>query len=162
VSAREFGLLAANAAMNRFGLTFHHLALAVRDPKAASGFLSGLGYSESESVFDPAQGVRLAMCSASEHPQIELVSPAEMPGPIDNILKRDAERIYHLCYTSEDATASVAAMRDAGLRVMQVAPQKPAILFGGDLVSFYYVRGFGLIEILQNRTMTEESTHEAD
>lgn len=148
--------------MNRFGLTFHHLALAVRDPKTACGLLSGLGYVESETVFDPEQGVRLAMHTTSNHPSIELVSPADIPGPIDNILKRDAERIYHLCYTSENPAASVAAMRETGLRVMQVAPQKPAILFGGSLVSFYYIKGFGLIEILHKQPMTAEGTHEAD
>jgi len=148
--------------MNRFGLTFHHLALAIRDPKAAGVFLSGLGYSESETVYDPAQGVRLAMCTAPVHPSIELVSPADIAGPLDNLLKRDSERIYHLCYTSEDPAASLEAMRAAGVRVMLVAPQKPAILFDGRPVSFYYVRGFGLIEIIHQEKNMEAIPHEAD
>lgn len=138
--------------MNRFGLSFHHLALAIREPEAAHRFLTGLGYSAGESVYDPEQRVNLTIFTALVgHPDIEVVSPADVPGPLDAVLKCDRERIYHVCYTSEDPAASVAAMREAGLRVMPVSPEKPAVLFGNSLVCFHYVQGIGLIEILHRQ-----------
>jgi hypothetical protein len=41
-------------------------------------------------------------------------------------------------------------MKTAGHRTMVVSPPKPAVLFDYRPVSFYMVRGFGLIEIIED------------
>ena len=43
----------------------------------------------------------------------------------------------------------MAAIKSAGIRVMTVAAPKPAVLFDGKIVGFYQVKGFGLIEIVE-------------
>lgn len=45
-----------------FGLVFHHFGLAVNSPAPAFAFLKELGYENGPSMFDPLQGVNLAMC----------------------------------------------------------------------------------------------------
>lgn len=134
--------------MNTFGLTFHHFGLAVQDPKQAFSFLQALGYEEGVSMFDPLQGVNLAMCSHAEMPDVEVIWPGPKPSPIDGILKRKDSMIYHLCYTTDNPSVSLTKMEEAGLAVLPTTEPRAAILFGGREVSFYFIAGFGLIELI--------------
>lgn len=135
--------------MNAFGLTFHHMGLALKKEDSALTFLAGLGYDEGTRVFDPEQKVNLRLCTADGKPAVELITQGDEPSPLDNILKKYNELIYHTCYETQDLEKSLAAIEASGLRVIPVSPPKPAILFGGRHVSFYTVMGFGLIEILE-------------
>ncbi|NQZ13242.1 MAG: VOC family protein [Alphaproteobacteria bacterium] len=136
--------------MNKYGLTFHHMGLALKKEEEALKFLKGLGYDEGTSVYDPEQKVNLRICTAEGKPSVELVTKADgKEGPLENILKKYNELVYHTCYETQDLDASLEAMEKAGLRILPVVPRKPAILFGGRHVSFYTVMGFGLIEILE-------------
>lgn len=134
--------------MNNFDLTFHHFGLAVHSPEQAFAFLEALGYQNGESMFDPLQGVNLAMSYHAEMPAVEVIWPGDKPSPIDNILKRQDSMIYHLCYTSDNPALSLQKIQDAGFMVLPMSEQRPAILFGGREVSFHMVAGFGLIEII--------------
>jgi hypothetical protein len=129
-------------------MKFHHFGLAVHAPESAFDYLAALGYSVGESVFDPLQGVNLAMCHHPDMPAVELIWPGNSPSPIDALLKRNDALIYHLCYTTDDAAASLAALEARKLRVLNVAGVKPAVLFGGVAVSFHHVGGVGLIELI--------------
>lgn len=136
--------------LQNYGLTFHHFGLAVRDVPAALRVLRGLGYECAEEIHDPLQEVRLLWCEHVSMPAIELVAPTEKPGPIDNILEHGSESIYHICYQSKNIEDCVAAIKSDGVRVLPVASPKPAVLFGGRLVGFYQLKGFGLIEIVED------------
>ena len=132
-----------------FGLKFHHMGLALKKEDKALIFLDGLGYDPSRPVYDPEQKVNLRLCTAENKPSVELITPGTEPGPLDNILKKYNELIYHTCYETENLGDSLDAIEKQGLRILPVSPPKPAILFGGRLVSFYTIMGFGLIEILE-------------
>jgi len=133
-----------------FGLGFHHLGLAVRKPDSATDFLYRLGYRIGKVVLDVEQNVNLVRCAHSVMPSIELVYPTDTSGPVSELLERAGESVYHTCYETSDVKASVDAIETAGHRVVCVRTAKPAILFGGREVSFYYVGGFGLIELLSS------------
>lgn len=135
--------------MNEFGLTFHHMGLALKKENEALKFLAGLGYNEGEKIYDPEQKVNLRICIAEGKPSVELITKGEEEGPLENILKKYNELIYHTCYETQDLDKSLNALETAGLRVIPVSPPTAAILFGGRKVSFYTVMGFGLIEILE-------------
>jgi methylmalonyl-CoA/ethylmalonyl-CoA epimerase len=136
--------------MAGFGLTFHHLGLAVPRSDEAATFLSGLGYALGDRVFDPQQNVNLILCRHPHMPAVEIICPGNGPGPIDKyVSRRPAGIIYHICYETADRIASLAAMTAAGLNPICVAEPLPAVLFGGRAVSFYAVVGIGLIEILE-------------
>ncbi|MDD4914738.1 MAG: VOC family protein [Methylococcales bacterium] len=134
--------------MNEFGLAFHHFGLAVRSPDQAFGFLAALGYQQGETVFDPLQSVNLAMCYHADMPDVEVIWPSAEASPIDAMLKRRDSLIYHLCYTAADPADALLKMEKAGLAVLPAVEPRPAILFGGHEVSFYFVAGFGLIELI--------------
>jgi methylmalonyl-CoA/ethylmalonyl-CoA epimerase len=135
--------------MQSFGLKFHHLGLASRHEDRAVRFLEGLGYSIGERVFDPLQNVYLCLCRADAMPDVEIVTPTNSPGPLDNILKTADAMIYHSCYETRNLDESLRAMRESGHRVICVSSPKSAVLFNGRHVSFYAIRGFGLIELLE-------------
>jgi catechol 2,3-dioxygenase-like lactoylglutathione lyase family enzyme len=137
--------------MSGFGLRFHHLGLAVRNPEKAIRFLRGLGYSIGESVFDTVQNVNLIMCAHDSMPAVEVISPGSTSGPVDNLVNRFSSGIvYHTCYITDSLEASVAAIRQAGLRVTPMSKTQSAVLFGGKPVSFHVISGMGLVEIIEN------------
>ena len=135
--------------LDQYGLSFHHFGLAVRDVAAALKVLEGLGYTCSDEIYDPLQEVRLVWCTHATMPAMELVAPTDKPGPIDNILEHSSESIYHLCYEARNIEESIDAIKAAGIRVLPVAPPKPAVLFDNRRVGFYQLKGFGLIEIVE-------------
>ena len=135
---------------NKWGLAFHHLGLAAKDPKAAAQFLTGLGYHIGPMIFDPLQNVHLAMCGHDQMPDVEIICPAEGPGPLDKLLSTHKDGlVYHMCYTCADLDGSLDALEsDEHLSVRSISPPTEAILFGGKRVSFYLIEGLGLIEII--------------
>lgn len=137
-----------------FGLRFHHLGLAVAEPTTAFHFLSALGYIEGAAVFDPLQGVNLSLRCHATMPNVEVIWPGEGPSPIDRMIRR-GPMIYHLCYVTSDADASIAAMVAAGFDVVCVSSPKPALLFGGIPVSFHSVDQFGLVELIHGEPAVE-------
>ncbi len=135
--------------MNQFGLTFHHIGLALRQDGDAITFLKGLNYEIGEQVFDPEQNVHLRLCTSSNAPAVEIITPGEGDGPLTPILKKYDQLFYHSCYETQDLEKSLESLEEASLRVLPVSPPTPAILFGGRKVSFHTITGFGLIEILE-------------
>ena len=130
------------------GLSFHHHGLALRHDDDAVLFLAGLGYAIGELVEDLVQDVRLRLCTHPAMPAVEIVLPGSGAGPLTGLLKRHDQLLYHTCYETADRAQALAAIEAAGLRAVEVLGPTPAVLFGGRLVSFHTVMGFGLIELL--------------
>lgn len=129
-------------------LRFHHHGLAVREDTDALNFLALLGYDCGPLVYDPVQNVRLRLCSHLAMPTVEIVMAGEGLGPLDAILRRQDQLLYHTCYEVDDRAGVLDALEQADLRVFEVLGPTPAILFGGRKVSFHTVMGLGLIELL--------------
>ena len=137
--------------MHGFELAFDHLGLATRNAKQTLAFLRGLGYRSPEPVYDPLQRVHLVLCEHAAMPAVEVIYAAgDEVGPLDAILAQQPQSIYHLCFRTPDLTQTLAAFKAASHRIMVVSPPQPAVLFGGRRVSFYMVRNFGLIEIIED------------
>lgn len=133
--------------MQAYGLRFHHLGLAVPAPDQAFAFLAGLGYAAGAQTFDPLQNVNLAMRHHASMADVEVIWPGDGPSPIDRMIKH-GNMIYHMCFETDDAAASIAALEADGLRVFSLGEPKPARLFGGVPVSFHRVDQVGLIEFI--------------
>ena len=136
--------------MTSYGFRFHHLGLAVPQPDPAFRFLGTLGYAAGAQTFDPLQNVNLAMRHHGQMPDVEVIWPGDGPSPIDQMIKR-GNMIYHMCFETDDAARSIAAMEADGLRVFSLGAPKPARLFGGVPVSFHRVDGVGLVEFIHGR-----------
>lgn len=130
---------------------FHHFGLATRDATQSVATLTAMGYAASEQIFDPLQNVNLVWCEHEHMPAVEVVYPAESPGPLEPYLAEHAEMIYHVCYVADDIGSAVASIEAAGIRLLTVVEPRPAVLFDGRSVAFYLARGLGLIEILERR-----------
>jgi methylmalonyl-CoA/ethylmalonyl-CoA epimerase len=135
--------------MKQYGLRFHHLGLAVSEPQRAIRFLGGLGYDTGVVTYDALQQVNLMMCRHHDMPDVEVIFPGETPGPIDKLLAVNGECVYHLCYETDNLQIVLAEMQQDNNRLICISHPKPAVLFANRQVSFYAVRGFGLIEILE-------------
>jgi hypothetical protein len=94
------------------------------------------------------QKVNLAMRHHDRMPDVEVIWPGSEVSPIDRMLKHSDSMIYHLCYTSKNVEASLAALESAGLEVLPLGIAQPALLFDGIEVSFYNITGVGIIEII--------------
>jgi methylmalonyl-CoA/ethylmalonyl-CoA epimerase len=135
--------------MDGFGLEFDHFGLATRQPEITLSFLRALGYRTHDPVHDPLQLVDLVLCRSPTMPAVEVISSADAANPLMAVLAAQPQAIYHLCYRSQNLAASLAAMKAAGHRVLRVSEPKPAVLFDNKEVSFYMVRGFGMLEIIE-------------
>jgi len=136
--------------MPDFGMTFHHMGLAVRQEDQAINFLEGMDYRIGDKIYDPEQNVHLRLCTALDKPAFELIMQGIGDGPLDTILKHTSEIIYHTCYETDCLDKTLSALEATDLRVFPIVPPKPALLFGNRKVSFYQVMGFGFIELLES------------
>jgi hypothetical protein len=138
--------------LNDFGFSFHHfgLAVAAQCELQASAFYRGLGYCFSKKIYDDQQNVHLIWCTHDVMPSVEIILPGYGNNPLAPILKDKTEAIYHQCLLSSDILNSLLKVKEAGLRVVQVAPPKKAVLFDNLHVSFYYIKGIGLVEVLES------------
>jgi methylmalonyl-CoA/ethylmalonyl-CoA epimerase len=132
------------------GLKFHHHGLAVKKDAQALDMLHFLGYAPGEKIFDPLQNVYVRLCTSPVHPAIEIVMPGpEGKSPIETLISKYDELIYHTCYETDNLAVTLAALEEKGLRCLCIAERRPAVLFGGRHVSFYKVFGWGIIELLE-------------
>ena len=141
---RTNGIASATAA-----LAFHHFGLAVASPEEAFRYLASLGYVAGNTAYDPIQRVNLAMRHHPVMPDVEVIWPGDGPSPIDKMIKRTGTMIYHLCYACPSAEQALDALAASGVEIVPVSAPAPAVLFGGQKVSFHHISGFGLIELLE-------------
>ena len=128
---------------------FHHFGLAVKDFKASLAFYEHQGYRCTEPIIDPIQGVELIFCKSDRLPDIELIKPVDPDAPpLAKFLAKNNEIIYHVCY-EVDNIEKVPTELFSENRVFCVGKPQPAVLFDNRLVSFYYIRDVGVIELLQ-------------
>ena len=133
------------------GIRFHHLGLLTDQPGAAATALTLLGFGVAEPVFDPLQGVELRMAEGhNDFARIEIITPGSGDSALSKLVKRRGDYMYHSCFTVKKVSATLAALADLGLRVVTVSEPKPAVLFGGKLVSFHSVEGLGLVEFIED------------
>lgn len=130
-------------------LIFHHLGLAVKELLPAKMFLETIGYIFLEPIFDPLQNVNLVMTFHSTMPAVEVIYPKDNNSPISKMLDTHSNGlIYHMCYYTNNLQEALKELKQNNI-VFCVSEPKPAILFGGKKVSFYMIKGVGLIEILE-------------
>jgi hypothetical protein len=142
--------MTADGLTGKYGLTFHHLGLAVQQQETAAVFLSNLGYRIGPIVYDPIQNVNLCLCEHASMPTVEIISPGPGKSPIDRYLREHKEGlVYHMCFATRDLTASMSELKaDPQVKAIFWAEPQEAILFGGRKIVFGIINGLGLIELL--------------
>lgn len=127
----------------------HHIGVAVEDVMTAKETLSRIGYEVSDSVSDASLGVDLALARKHGHPTIELVKRAEKTGLGRDPETEDAGTAYHVCFEVESIEEVVTQLAEEEVNFFGLEDPKPAKLFDNRRVGFFYVDGFGLVELLE-------------
>ena len=128
---------------------FHHFGLATMEPSKATTFLKSLGYDIGDQIHDPEQNVNLMFCTHASMPSVEVILPGKGESPLNEIIREGKSRVYHICYEVGSTEEFIRQTEEKGLRVVELAGPKPAILFDGRTVSFHYIKGFGIFELLE-------------
>ena len=129
-------------------MKFHHHGLAVRNPQPAREWLVTLGYTLSESIYDPLQKVYLQLAERKDTPTVELVWSDLEKSPLTKWLQTESTHLYHTCYEVDRIEETPQNLKEKG-RAIPIGRPQPAILFNNRLILFVYLKGLGLIELLE-------------
>lgn len=101
----------------------HHVAIAVPSlAQAREHYAGALGLAASEPEFVPQQGVNVLVLYAGTQ-RIELVEPATPDSPITKFLATRGPGIHHVAWKVENCAAAIAALKSAGLRMIDDTPR---------------------------------------
>jgi len=128
------------------------MGLLTDQPELAAKHLEALGYVVGEFIFDPEQGVTLAMCKSQYgSPQIEIITPDKSNQSLYRLLQRKGDYIYHLCFEIQSLENVIDTLKEYfGDGIVQIVKPKPALLFNNARVAFYAVAGIGIIELVES------------
>lgn len=128
-------------------LRFHHIGVACRSIALERRAWEALGYRQENMPFtDPLQGVN-GLFLIGPGPRMELLEP--LPGAETETLMpflKAGTKMYHQAYETTDLEAATGALKN--LRAKIVSPPKPAVAFGGRLVSFLMLPNLLIVELI--------------
>ena len=133
--------------MKNFGLKFHHLGLATDNPKLTLRILKNIGYKPIKTRSNKNYNVKNIICSSKSHPTVEIVAKMGGKSPIDNIVKKNKNLVYHICYSSKNLKKTLNMMKKKKLSIVKISNSYLSPFEGVD-ASFFFLRGIGIIEIM--------------
>ena len=133
--------------MKNFGLKFHHLGLATDNPKLTLRILKNIGYKPIKTRSNKNYNVKNIICASQSHPTIEIVAKMGGKSPIDNIVKKNKNLVYHICYSSKNLKKTLNMMKKKKLSIVKISNSYLSPFEGVD-ASFFFLRGIGIIEIM--------------
>ncbi len=124
-------------------MKLHHIGIATPSIPESIEYLKETTEIENvgDIIFDPEQNAELCMVEIKNGTDIEFVS-----GEVVSRLVKKGQRLYHLCWETEDIEAQIQSMVEEGALI--VSPLKPAVLFHGRRVAFL-MTSLGLTELVE-------------
>ena len=132
--------------MNHQDLNFHHIGVLTDNIERSKSELSDFGFIFIKDIFDPLQKVDLAFGNNSQNILLELVCPRE-GSKIQRLIKKNGVGPYHLCFEVSSILDFEPELKKRGY-LCTLKPTK-AIAFDNRLVSFFFSKNLGLIELLE-------------
>ena len=129
-----------------------HLGMAVHCIEEASRLYRDVLGLPSEHIEEiPDQKVRVA-CFQLGEARIELLEPTAEDSPIANFLDKKGPGLHHVAYRVDDLPATLAALRSAGIRLIDETPRRGA---HGMLIAFAHPKSTGgvLMEFCQKEAV---------
>ena len=126
----------------------NHVAIAVRDIHATLALYQRLfGMVASDLVELPDQQVCAALASVGTS-RLEFIQPTSDDSAIARFLERRGEALHHICFEVDDLEATLIALRDEGLDLVDDTPRHGLV---GE-IAFIHPRSTGgvLIELVEN------------
>ncbi len=131
-----------------------HVGIAVRDLNAGIDLYTSLfGLTVAGRETNEAQGVREAMLSVADSPggasYVQLLEPLGPDTPVGRFLAARGEGVHHIGYGVDDVAASLAALREQGVRLVDERPRHGSL---GASIAFLHPKSVGgvLTELVQS------------
>jgi len=130
-----------------------HVGVAVTDIEKAGQYYLELGYTATDTIYDPIQNVHLAMFTHPGLQSVELIAPNDDTSPVYQLLQKNGDVPYHLCFRVRNFEQALRLLDTVCEYEIVSKPQK-AVLFDGKPVMFISIPHAGLIELLEDRELT--------
>ena len=128
-------------------MRIQHIGYLVKNiAKSVEEFLR-LGYVQETEIYEDKDRAITICFMLNGGVRVELVAPMGDQSAVCNLLDKTGEAPYHICYVSDDWENDLRELTAA--KYIIVAPEKPAIAFGGKNVAFLYKKNVGLIELVE-------------
>ena len=126
----------------------HHIGYAVKNMNKSIEAFRGLGYDiVGKMFFEKAFNVNIQMMKMGET-YIELIEPFNSDAAVNNILSKNGNTPYHICYEVKDIKKAVTEFRMQ--EYIPVGDVVSAVTFGNSKVQFLYNKNIGLIELVES------------
>ncbi|HUY10983.1 MAG TPA: methylmalonyl-CoA epimerase [Candidatus Dormibacteraeota bacterium] len=125
-----------------------HIAIVVSDLEATLGlYTQSLGFEQIYREIVEEQGVEAVGLRAGDS-AIELLRPLEANSPIARFRGDAASKLHHTAYRVDDLVATIARLRERGIRMIDDVPRRGA---HGNLIAFIHPKATDgvLIELCQ-------------
>ena len=102
----------------------NHVCIAVNDIEDTLAFyrqVFGTGESEIEEIEDQAVRAALVRVGGS---QLEFIQPTDPTGGVARFIERRGEGVHHIAFEVEDLQASLDALAESGVRLIDTAPRE--------------------------------------
>ena len=134
----------------------HHIGIATRSiDRAKAAWELALGAPAGAIVEVPEEGVRIAFIRAGES-KVELIEPMSDQSPISRFLDKRGEGIHHVAFSVPDIHASLARLKEEGIRVLDETPRERG---GNRSIVFVHPKSMSgvLTELVQYATPEDEA-----
>ena len=143
-----------NSAKGSEQFVLDHLGVAVESLAQAVDFYErtlGLSVSGYETI--PQEKTNVALLPLGET-RLELLEPTETDSPIGRFLAKRGAGLHHICLRVPDLRATVARLRESGVRLVN---PEPAVGAGGHRYVFVHPESTGgvLLELVEDKEVPE-------
>lgn len=128
--------------------SFHHIGMAVFSIEQTKPIYLMMGYSASQTTYDPIQNVSICFLNKEGETMIELIEPKDDQSPVNSILHKSGVSPYHNCY-EVDVPLETAISELKMQKFMVVKKPECAVAIDNKRVCFLYNKNIGLIELLE-------------
>lgn len=128
-------------------MKIHHIGYAVKNIEDSINEFKKLGYITIENkIVDNQRNVIIQFIKNGDY-LIELVAPLNKESPVTNLLKKQGNSLYHICYKTDNLKKEIKDLDNNGFVVISNLLEAPAI--NNKRVIFLYKEDIGLIELVE-------------
>jgi len=128
-------------------MKIHHIGYAVKNIEDSINEFKKLGYITIENkIVDNQRNVIIQFIKNGDY-LIELVAPLNKESPVTNLLKKQGNSPYHICYKTDNLKKEIEDLDNNGFVVISNLLEAPAI--NNKRVIFLYKEDIGLIELVE-------------
>jgi len=138
-----------------------HIAIAVRSIESAlKAYAGAMGFQGCHVEEIAEQKTRVALLPVGES-RVELLEATGEDSPVAGFISKRGEGLHHVCFEVDDLGEELRKLRNAGMRLIEPAPQAGA---EGSLIAFVHPSGTCgvLVELCQPKSGRSHEFHESE